>query len=192
MQEISKIKLVPQLSGLTEYWLDIPDYEGYQVSNHGRVRNKKTGKILKPYLTREYYRVSLYNDSGRKCKLIHRLVAEAFLTNPQQKPAINHINGRKTDNNLSNLEWVSASENMSHAHSNGLRPKINTQGENNGFSKLTEAQVIQIKYLLNYSKLTQKAIASQFNISKSTVQDIKLGRRWSHVFLYNTENDIAA
>ena len=192
MQEISKIQLVPQLSGLTEYWLDIPNYEGYQVSNHGRVRNKKTGKILKPYLTRGYLRVSLYNDSGRKCKLVHRLVAEAFIPNPHNKPAVNHINGCKTDSNVSNLEWANHSENMSHAHSNGLRPKINTQGQNNGYAKLTEAQVIQIKQLLDDGKLTQKTIGSQFNVSRHTIKDIKSGRRWRHINLYQNQKNNAA
>ena len=165
-----------------EVFADIPGYEGYyQVSNLGRVKNSKTGKILKPYLTRGYLRVSLYNDSNRKCKLVHRVVAEAFLPNPDGKSDVNHINGCKTDASVCNLEWVSASENMFHAHSNRLRPKINTQGENNGFAKLTEAQVIEIKQLLADGKSTQKTIGSQFNISRSTVKGIKSGRRWSYL-----------
>jgi DNA-binding XRE family transcriptional regulator len=166
-----------------EVYLDIPGYEGYQVSNYGRVRNNRTGKILKPYLTRGYLRVSLYNDLGRKCKLVHRLVAEAFLPNPDNKPAVNHVNGCKTDTNVCNLEWVSSSENMFHAHSNGLRPKINTQGEKNGFSKLTEVQVRQIKQLLAQGKSTQKTISSQFNISRETISSIKNGRRWKEVII---------
>ena len=170
-----------------EVFTDIPGYEGYQVSNLGRVKNNKTGKILKPYLTRGYLRVSLYNESSRKCKLVHRLVAEAFLPNPDNKSDVNHINGCKTDANVCNLEWVSASENMSHAHQNGLRPKINTQGEKNGFSKLTESQVIQIKHLLADGKYTQKTIGSQFNVSKHTIKDIKSGRRWRHINAYQNQ-----
>lgn len=170
-----------------EVFTDIPGYEGYQVSNYGRVKNNKTGKILKPYLTRGYLRVSLYNDSGRKCKLVHRLVAEAFLPNPDNKSDVNHINGCKTDANVCNLEWITASENMSHAHQNGLRPKINTQGEKNGFSKLTEIQVIQIKQLLADGKYTQKTIGSQFNVSKHTIKDIKSGRRWRHINAYQNQ-----
>ena len=166
-----------------EYWQDVQDYEGYQISNHGRVRNKKTGKILKPYLTRGYLRVSLYNELGRKCKLVHRLVAEAFLPNPNNKPDVNHINGCKTDANACNLEWVSASENMSHAHSNGLRPVLNTQGEKNGFSKLTKFQVMQIKHLLAEGKSTQKTIGSQFNVSRETISSIKNGRRWQEAII---------
>ncbi len=172
-----------------EVFTDIPGYEGYQVSNHGRVKNNKTGKILKPYLTRGYLRVSLYNESGRKCKLVHRLVAEAFLPNPDNKSDVNHINGCKTDANICNLAWVSASENMSHAHSNGLRPKLNTQGEKNGFSRLTESQVRQIRVLLAEGSSTQKTIGSQFNVSLSTIKDIKSGKRWGHLFNRDITHD---
>ena len=164
-----------------EMFVDIPGHEGYQVSNHGRVKNNKTGKILKPYLTGGYLRVSLYNESGRKCKLVHRLVAEAFLPNPDNKSDVNHINGCKTDANVCNLEWVSASENMSHAHSSGLRPVLNTQGEKNGFSRLSQIEAMTIKRLARKSILTQKEIALRFNISRSTVKDIKSGKRWKHL-----------
>lgn len=94
---------------------------------------------------------------------------------------MNHINGCKTDANVSNLEWVSASENMSHAHSNGLRPVVNTQGENNGFAKLTEIKVFQIKLMLAEGKLTQSEIASMFGVSRSAIKDIKTGRTWRHL-----------
>ena len=166
-----------------EVFTDIPGYEGYQVSNHGRVKNSKTSKILKPYLTRGYLRVSLYNESGRKCKLVHRLVAEAFIPNPQNKSEVNHINGCKTDANACNLEWATASENMYHAHSNGLRAKIDTQGEKNRLSKLTEFQVMQIKRLLADGKSTQKTIGSQFNVSRETISSIKSGRRWQEIII---------
>ena len=176
MQELSMaLRYAP------EYWNDIKGYPNYSVSNLGRVRSKKTGRVLKLYRTKGYLRVSLYNDAGRKCKLVHRLVAEAFIPNPQNKPEVNHINGYKTDANVCNLEWATASENMSHAHSNRLRSKVNTQGENNGFAKLTEAQVKQIKQTLADGKSTQKTIGSQFNVSRHTIRDIKSGRRWGHI-----------
>ncbi len=165
---------------MLEYWENVPGFPLYQVSTYGRVQNQKTGRILKTHSNHGYLRVGLYEGKIRKYKLVHRLVAEAFIPNPENKPAVNHINGCKTDNNVTNLEWVSASENMSHAHRNGLRPKLDNQGEKNGFAKLTEAQVVQIKKLLA-DGLTQQAIAYQFNISRSTVRDINLGRRWGHV-----------
>ncbi|MGB5634353.1 MAG: NUMOD4 domain-containing protein [Waterburya sp.] len=87
-----------------EVFADIRGYEGYQVSNHGRVKNSKTGKILKPYLTRGYLKVSLYSESGRKCNLDHRLVAEAFILNPQNESDVNHINGCKANVNVCNVQ----------------------------------------------------------------------------------------
>ncbi|MDJ0690372.1 MAG: NUMOD4 domain-containing protein [Xenococcaceae cyanobacterium MO_188.B32] len=168
---------------MLEDWSHIVNFPDYQVSNHGRVKNQKTGRILKTHSNHGYLRVGLYEGKIRKYKLVHRLVAEAFIPNPENKPAVNHINGCKTDNNVSNLEWVSASENMSHAHRNGLRPKVNTKGENNGFAKLTRFTATEIKILALQGNLTQKEIATKFGVSKSTVQDIKLGRRWKHIKL---------
>jgi len=72
---------------------------------------------------------------------------------------------------------------MSHAHSNGLRHSVNTQGKNNGFAKLTESQVSQIKQLLANGQLTQKTIGSQFNVSRETISSIKNGRRWQEVIV---------
>ena len=72
---------------------------------------------------------------------------------------------------------------MSHAHINGLRPRINTQGEKNGFSKLTEFRVMQIKKMLANGKLTQKTLGSQFNVSRETISSIKNGRRWQEVII---------
>ena len=162
MQEISKIKLVPQLSGLTEHWLDIPNYEGYQVSNHGRVRNKKTGKILKPYKTnRGYHTVGFWLDGKKKRLSVHRLVAQAFLPNPQKLPEVNHINGCKTDNHLCNLEWVSCSANIAHAYQNGLRQ-----------AKLTNSDKEKILQLIHQG-LTQRTIGKLFNVSHSAIGDIK-------------------
>lgn len=113
--------------------------------------------------------------------IVHRLVAEAFLPNPANRPFVNHINRNKTDANLSNLEWVTASENIIHAYRINLRPVINTQGERNGFSKLTLNTVREIKKLSLLGTLTQNQIATKFNVSRSTVRDIKLGRRWQQI-----------
>lgn len=166
---------------IQEVWLDVPQYKGiYQVSNLGNIRNKK-GKLLKPYLTKGYERVSLYNKGQRQCKLVHRLVAQVFIPNPNNKPDVNHINGCKTDNDVSNLEWVTQSENMSHAHKNNLRPYVNTQGEKNGFSKLSQIEAREIKRLSRQSSMSIKEIACLFNISVCTVRDIKSGRRWKHL-----------
>lgn len=104
-----------------ELWKDIPGYDGlYQVSNLGRVRSlnyKMTGRVQVLKLTnrgRGYLCVALCKDGNKKMFSVHRLVAEAFIPNPDNLPQVNHINEDKTDNRASNLEWCSAMENSNH------------------------------------------------------------------------------
>ena len=92
---------------LVESWLPIQGYEEYQVSDFGRV--KRGGKILKPWRGNRYLQVALSNNGAVKNKLIHRLVALAFLPNPENKPTVNHLNEIKHDNRLENLEWETRS-----------------------------------------------------------------------------------
>ena len=89
-----------------EIWKDIKGYEGlYWISNLGRVKNKH-GKILKPRLSSNgYYNICLYKNSKAKCYTVHRLVAEAFINNPDNLPEINHKDENITNNHFSNLEW---------------------------------------------------------------------------------------
>ena len=105
-----------------EIWKLVADYPNYSVSNYGRVRNNKTGYILKPLeVGFGYVVVELWNKNGPKSKKIHRLVAEAFLPNPDKKTQVNHIDGNKKNNRLDNLEWVTASENMKHSYDSKIR-----------------------------------------------------------------------
>jgi hypothetical protein len=91
------------------------------VSNDGQIRNDKTGKIkAKNKDSKGYYSESLYKDGKAVTKKVHRLVAEAFIPNPDSKPCVNHIDGNKLNNSVDNLEWVTHSENMRHAFDTGL------------------------------------------------------------------------
>ena len=105
-----------------ETWKDILGYEGsYQVSDSGKVFSLKTDKLLKPYDSgRVYLQVDLYKDFSKKRHSIHRLVIETFIENIDKKEQVNHVDGCKTNNYLSNLEWCTRSENMKHAYKNGL------------------------------------------------------------------------
>ena len=103
-----------------EIWEDIVvdkeelnTYKGlYQVSNIGRVRNSKTGRILKQWKDRQgYFNVKLYKDSNKKTYKVHRLVALAFIPNTENKPQVDHINTIRHDNRMENLRWATQSEN---------------------------------------------------------------------------------
>lgn len=101
----------------TQIWKDIEGYSNYEVGNYGDVRAKESSRILKKLIRgrEKYLYVELYGEAGRKKKSIHRLVAIAFLSNPENKPQVNHKDGNRQNNDSSNLEWVTSSENNLHA-----------------------------------------------------------------------------
>lgn len=110
---------------MKEQWKVIEGYPNYEVSSLGRVRNIKTGRVLRLGITNKgYQQVGLYLNGKNKFQLIHRLVASAFIPNPECMSNINHINGIKTDNRVENLEWVTVSENIKHAYKTGLNTRI--------------------------------------------------------------------
>ncbi len=176
-----------------EHWKNIDGYKGvYQVSNLGRVKRVSfTQKILsrwgsyytythkeiikKPQKWGRYFYISL-RLQGRKQSTywISRLVAKAFIKNPHNNPCVNHVDGNPSNNCCSNLEWVTYSENTTHAYKLGLMKM--PYGEKSPAAKLSRKQVITIKQYLKKKTLTQNEIAKKFKIDQSTVSLINTGK----------------
>ena len=98
-----------------ETFVEIEGFENYEVSNLGKVRNIKSGIMLKPWITKDgYLRHCLYKHNKRKNLLLHRIIATAFIDNPGEKTQVNHIDENKLNNDLSNLEWCTVRENNMH------------------------------------------------------------------------------
>lgn len=107
---------------MEEIWKDIEGYEGlYQISNLGRIWTTKYKRFKNPTKCKGYLQIGLSKNKKRKMYKVHRLVAIAFVSNPNNKPYINHIDGNKSNNRADNLEWVTQSENVSHAYKTGLK-----------------------------------------------------------------------
>lgn len=178
-----------------EGWNNIEDLEGeiwepvigwedrYAVSNYGRLK----GFWIKPF---RLCRIQVHNDEFKKylvialCKNkkkyktgVHRLVAQAFIPNPEDKPEVNHIDGDKQNNRVENLEWVTGSENMRHSFANGRKPK---RGEGIGTSVLKEEQVLRIRELYD-NGFSNMQMRRTFSISESTVSRIIKRESWQHI-----------
>lgn len=100
-----------------EFWKEIEGFDNYQISNLGRVKNIKFDRLVKPLLdNRGYIMVNLYKNGKMKRLSLHRLIAIAFIPNPENKPCIDHINTDRSDNRIENLRWCTQKEN----HNNPL------------------------------------------------------------------------
>lgn len=126
-------------------WRTVSEFPRYQVSNLGKVRNKETGKVLKTFIQNSGYEVASLAQEGKKSsakRTVHRLVAQAFLPNPLDKPMVNHLDGNRLNNQATNLEWATPSENCQHAIQKGLvvynRPTLGKKLKPRGKGKPTK------------------------------------------------------
>ena len=163
-----------------EIWKDIVGYEGdYQESNFGRTKSFKRRKvtILKPCLqSNGYLHVDLFQNGKSKIKMVHKLVAETFIPNPEGKPEVNHLDGNKLNCHFSNLVWATSSENKRHAIQIGLQKS----GAQHTKAKLTDEQV---KFIRNFhisgdKKFGARALAKTFGVSKTAIKFIVEGKTY--------------
>lgn len=174
-----------------EIWKPVKRFDhSYEVSNFGRIRsidrnilNKhnyrfEKGKVMVPNVHRQgYLRIFLSNGVFRERFLVHRLVAEAFIDNPDNKPFVNHKDNNPANNHADNLEWCTQKENVHHARGLGvLKPH---RGEDNATSKLLTTDILEIRRLAGTD--TNRKLAKQFNISEAHISKIIKREAWTHV-----------
>lgn len=164
-----------------EIWKAVVGYEGwYEVSDQGRVRRVKTGRILRPQKDKNgYYQVNLCREGSPHVFMVHRLVLMAFRGLPKPDQEGNHKKGNKADNRLEKLEWVTRSENMLHRFR--VLGVQTLKGEVNGRAKLNNKDIPIIRRLLAEGKLTQKAIGEMLGVKQAAISRINSGRAWEHV-----------
>ena len=168
------------ITPIMEEWKSVVGFKDYEVSNTIQVKSLSRWvvrgnygytikeKILKPTLGKNgYYCFGLYENGKQYTVNLHRIVAEAWIPNPNNLPETNHKNGIKTDCSITNLEWASYSDNLNHALQTGLN---SNKGETHYNVKLTDAQIQEIRTLKG--TMTQRKIGEMFGVCQQHVCNI--------------------
>ena len=154
---------IPDIDETKEEWRPTKEDKYYEVSSEGRVRHD--GRILSGSIQDDgYIRVNIRDKSYSK----HRVIAEAFIPNPDNLPFINHKDGNKQNNSIANLEWCTQKENSIHAHKNNLQPK----GLSTYKGKFTKEQRDEIKELWDSGQYSRRQLAQKYNVSHTCINDI--------------------
>ena len=162
-----------------EIWAWIEGYKGYyQISTYGRLKSLHRGKekILRPYADKDgYLKVSISIESKKQGFFVHRLVAKAFLANPENKPEVNHKFGNKFDNYYKHLEWSTTKENIDHSIITGLRKA--PSGAKCHKAKLNDEDVKFCREMYKYhdEKFDLKGLAEKFGVTPSCIGYIVRG-----------------
>jgi hypothetical protein len=171
-----------------EVWKNIKGYNGtYQVSNLGRIRSVWRRKGTNGFWAEYGYKRVVLRKNGTKVSIaIHRLVAEAFLDNPKKHPDVNHKDGDKTNNRVSNLEWCTHSHNMQHAARTGLLKPL--YGEFHPEAKLTFSKVADIREKFKTGFYTKIELGKEYQVSATLIANIVNFKAWS-TYLRPYQND---
>lgn len=197
---MKNIFLLPTDKPSREVWKDVIGYEGlYQVSNFGNVKSLdreiapnnrvpywRKGKICKQSKSNLGYMTVGFTVNNKKInKYVHRLVAEAFITNMNNYPQVNHIDCDKINNRMYNLEWCTNSQNHIHASKKGLNKlhlhRVAYSGEENGRSLLTKEQVLEIKQKYIPYKYSAKKLSKEYGVSESCITHILNNTSWKEI-----------
>lgn len=161
---------------MKEIWKRIQNTE-YRISSTGNVFSEKSNRFLSQSLDgRGYFRVTLWIDGEQTTEKVHRLVATTFIPSQESGLEVNHINGIKTDNSVSNLEWITHIDNMKHAHATGLMQI----GSESYIAKLDESSVEEIK-LLFIKGLSNQEISNKYGVARGTISKIRQLKTWKAV-----------
>ena len=160
----------------------------YEINAYGSVRNKITGKILKPNFNKGYHRYSLrQKNGGTKHIFAHRMVAMSFIADKSKSNLqVNHIDGNKLNNNVSNLEWVTVSENSKHAYRLGLRKS--RKGTSSNFNKHTDEFIdfivdrIKLGYTNAEIRRDLVLYRNDSNLYSKLIYELRIKRKWKHKF----------
>lgn len=165
---------------MSQFWKPIAGTnEKYWISSYGRVYSYKSNRNLTLQKTEKGYVMACIFTDKFKMKAVARLVGMAFIDNPHNLPEINHLDGDKNNNRVSNLVWSTTRDNLLHAFKLGL--KVN-KGAKNPTSKLTDKKVLRIReaYKVN-PKLPLKFLAQKFNVTVQLISMVKHRKCWQHI-----------
>lgn len=173
-------------------WKDIPGYEGlYKINNLGEIWSIRKNIIMKGGLTGFGYKNIILTKNKHKYQVyVHKLVAETFIPNPDNKPQVNHIDGNKLNNELDNLEWVTYSENNKHAYATGLRKS--SKGINNDYSRKLMTPINQYDLNGNFIKKwnSQREITNELKIPQQNISLCVRGKRnKAHNYIWKYANN---